>query len=386
MIVAIKGVQVINKGALLMLLAILEELRARRPDIRVALRASRWLPRTELSRFAALEVLPLRFRALDITSFAAAVPGPLRHLVRRAGIVTEPDCAAILDASGYAYGGAWNPWSMRYAAGEIERLGRSGRPYVFLPQSFGPFSSGEAARRFAAALPRAALICARDRESREHLRGLLGTAAAAVEEYPDFTLRLAGDSGAAQRFGLAPGTVLLIPNLHMTGDMNTDATARQDYVGVMVAMGRRAQTLGHPVRVLNHAGSQDAELAASLAATLGCGPVIADPDPRILKGVIGAAALVVSSRFHGCVSALAQAVPCLATGWSHKYQALFDDFGMPEGMLRSADADSGPALLEMLIERREALAVDLRARLPALQRRVGAMWDRVFSVLPKATA
>jgi len=386
MIVWIKGVQVINKGAELMLLAILDELRARRPDIRVALRASRWLPRPEMHRFGALELLPLRFRHLDLTGLAGAMPAPLRRRLAGTGFVTERDCAAVLDASGYAYGGGWNVWGMRYATAEIGRFSRSGRPYVFMPQSFGPFAPDDDATRFAGALARAALVCARDPESRRHLEALAAGRALPLATYPDFTLRLAGDAGAAQRFGLAPGTVLFVPNVQMTGEMNRDAAARRDYLGAMVGLGRRAQALGHPVRVLNHAGSQDAALAARLSSELDAGTVLADPDPRVLKGLLGRAALVVSSRFHGCVSALSQAVPCLATGWSHKYQALFDDFGLPEGLLRIGDAGSAGAGLESMLARRDAVAAGLHARLPGLQARVADLWDRVFALLPGPSA
>jgi len=386
MIVWIKGVQVINKGAELMLLAVLDELHARRPDLRVALRASRWLPRPDLRRFGASELFPLRFRAVDLTGLAGAVPASLRRRLEGAGIVTERDCAAVLDASGYAYGGGWNAWGMRYAAAEIERFSRTSRPYVFLPQSFGPFEAGDAAERFAEALPRAALVCPRDPESLRHLETLPGRGVAPLASYPDFTLRVAGDAGAAQRFRVAPGTVVLVPNVQMTGEMNRDAAARRDYLGVMVELGRRAQALGHPVRVLNHAGAQDAALAARLSAQLDAGAVLEDPDPRVLKGVLGAAALVVSSRFHGCVSALSQAVPCLATGWSHKYQALFDDFRLPEGLLPIGDAASAGAALESALARREAIAEGLRGHLPELQRRVAEMWDQVFALLPRPAA
>ena len=180
--------------------------------------------------------------------------------------------------------------------------------------------------------------------------------------------------------------MVLVPNVQMTGEMNRDAAARRDYLGVMVELGRRAQALGHPVRVLNHAGAQDAALAARLSAELDAGAVLEDPDPRVLKGLLGAAALVVSSRFHGCVSALSQAVPCLATGWSHKYQALFDDFGLPEGLLHTGDAASAGAALESALARREAIAEGLRGRLPGLQQRVAEMWDRVFALLPGPAA
>ena len=79
-------------------------------------------------------------------------------------------------------------------------------------------------------------------------------------------------------------------------------------------------------------------------------------------------------------------MPCLATGWSHKYQALFDDFGLPEGLLRIGDAGSAGAGLESMLARRDAVAAGLHARLPGLQARVADLWERVFALLPGPSA
>ena len=381
MLIEIKGVQLVNKGAGLMLRAVVDRLRAMVSGVEFALTPG---PNASFHRIAALgswQRLRLPGAPIDADALSYRLPQRLRRVLRRYGIVTEADVDAVLDASGYAYGDAWGDAPLESAAREIERLANHGKPYVFLPQAFGPFADTAATRHFGQALSKAALVCARDASSHEYLARIAGKSAEAIETYPDFTLTAPGDPLAAATWGVDQRTALIIPNAEMQGPRNPDAAARSGYAPLLLALARRLLELGFVPRVLNHEGAADAALCDVLHAATGGAPVIDERDPLALKGVIGAAGLVVASRFHGCANALSQAVPCLATAWSHKYGQLFADFGVSEYVLESSDAAAGIARLEALLKNREAVRHTLEARRPVLAARTEELWSRVGAAL-----
>ncbi len=48
---------------------------------------------------------------------------------------------------------------------------------------------------------------------------------------------------------------------------------------------------------------------------------------------------MIGSRFHALVGALCQGVPVIATSWSHKYEELLGEYGVPELLLKPSDGD-----------------------------------------------
>jgi colanic acid/amylovoran biosynthesis protein len=383
-LIEIKGVQFVNKGAGLMLRAVVDRLRAMVPGVEFALTPGPNAPYQRIAALGAWQRLRLPGAPVDADALSYRLPQRLRRVLRRYGMVTEADVDAVLDASGYAYGAAWGDAPLESAAREIERLADHGKPYVFLPQAFGPFADTAATRHFGQALAKAALVCARDGRSREHLARIAPAASAAVETYPDFTLGVPGDPSAAATWGVDQRTVLIVPNAEMQGSRNPDVAARSGYAPLLQALARRLQELGYLPRVLNHEGAADTALCEALRAATNGAPVIEEDDPVALKGVIGAAGLVVASRFHGCANALSQAVPCLATAWSHKYGQLFADFGVGRYVLESSDEAAGIARLEALVTNRDAVRQTLEARRPALAARTEQMWTRVGAALGTA--
>ncbi len=386
MLIEIKGVQFVNKGAALMLEAIRDRLRRELPDAEIALVPGANAPFSSIAKIGAWHRFSAPGAPLDLDALSYRLPQRARGLMRRYGIVTEADVDAVLDASGFAYGAVWGDASLAAAARELTRLAQRGRPYVFLPQAFGPFNDSSATREFGRALGAAALVCAREPRSRDHLASIAPALGDRLTIVPDLTIGLAGASEAATRHGVDRGTALIVPNVHMQDERNPDAAWHQGYTPLLTALGRHLAVRGFSVRVVNHEGGADAALCAALAGAMDCGPVLSEADPLALKGMLGGAGLVVSSRYHGCLNALSQSVPCLGTAWSHKYAALFDDFGAGGQLLTSCDVTQAVRTLDEMLDSRDAVTARLSAAQPALVARVDAMWARVFDVLRAAPA
>ncbi|NJD31793.1 MAG: polysaccharide pyruvyl transferase family protein, partial [Gammaproteobacteria bacterium] len=377
MLIEVKGVQFVNKGAALMLQAILDRLQRQYPAAEVALAPGPNAPFRQVIEAGAWQRLRMPGAPLDVDALSYRLPRRIRELGRRHGVVTESDVDAVLDASGFAYGAAWDHSALASTAREIERLASHGKPYVFLPQSFGPFDETGPAHAFGRALRSAALVCAREIESRDYIQELAGNLGERLAVYPDFTVDVAGTPEAAGRRGVDRRTALIVPNAEMVGDRNPDEAWTHGYVPLLASIANRFAALGFTPRVLNHEGASDAALCESLREAARTGEVITEADPRALKGIVGGAGVVVCSRYHGCVNALVQGVPCLGTAWSHKYAALFNDFGVGEDLLTACDEGAAAVAVERLVAARDAIAGRLAAARPAHEDRPAAMWARV---------
>lgn len=303
------------------------------------------------------------------------MPASLR---RDLGLVMNREVDAILDASGYRYSDVLNPRHVRSLAKRARRSRREARKFVLLPQAFGPFSH-ESKEHLATIVDSVDLVYPRDELSYKYIVDHVGERAN-VRIAPDFTATLPGFL-RPQHDGLR-GRLCVIPNKRMLDQ--TEETVRVAYIPLMRECLRRALESDMEPFVLIHEMHDEAlahEMVDGLPETV---DVIKESDARAVKGIVGATSAVISSRFHGLVNALSQGVPALGTGWSHKYEMLFKDYGFAEGVVPvPAEDDVLERKLSMLMEEssRARLASQLRDAAERQKRAVEGMWEEVFAVL-----
>jgi colanic acid/amylovoran biosynthesis protein len=378
MIVEIKGVQFVNKGAELMLHAILEQLKDHLPNARVAIPVTELSPYECRAKLGALQKFSLRFGWLELNWISYFFPAFIKRLSLKFGIVYESDIDVVLDASGFAYGDQWTDTAIARMAKEVSRYKKNKAKYIFLPQAFGPFTKKYPKAMLNKHLHNAELIIAREEDSLRFLKEAV-PALTGLKVSPDFTNLV---KGVFPENNLVKGGVIIIPNSNMVSARNTNSGWLNKYEDILVGLGESIHKRGIKVFILNHEGRNDQKICQVLSARLGGVTIINEKDPLIVKGLLGSAEAVISSRFHGCVSALSQGTPCLGTSWSHKYERLYEDYGVCDWIL-TGDNCSLDELIESLLTD-ESARVRIKEASVSLKNKSEAMWSQVFEVIESA--
>ncbi len=377
MLIKIDGIGFVNKGAEMMLRESVRRVRENLPDAEIAVSAGRgpFISRAELGLYQ----IPVfrRFR-IDWGQVFHVMPSRQR---RKLGLVMDHEIDAVLDASGYRYSHLWGSSNVRRLAHRASRLHQKGGKYILLPQAFGPFSDQSRAH-LVSAVEAIDLLYARDETSYDYVAEVVGDRPN-MRIAPDFTAPLPGF--LRREYEPLRGRFCVIPNRRML-DKTNDAV-RDAYIPLMRQCIHRLLDWGVSPFILIHE-ARDEGLAQRIAAGLGEQvDVVKEADARAVKGIIGIASGVISSRYHGLVNALSQGVPALGTGWSHKYEMLFRDYGFDEGMIPvPLEQQTLDRKVQMLIDAssREELALLLRAAAQQQRDAIEDMWKEVLGVLARA--
>jgi colanic acid/amylovoran biosynthesis protein len=334
MIVEIKGVQFVNKGAELMLCAILQQLKARNDTIKIALAPHVNSPYLSRVSVGAYQKLSLRKGVFDLNRLAFILPKSVRKWFKNNwGVVTEADIDVVLDASGFAYGDQWKNMNVDHLYGELIRAKRYNSKYIFMPQAMGPFTVESDRKKLKASLPFASLVFAREKTTHDYISSLAyGNENLFIA--PDFTNLVIGE--VPSYFTGGSDKVVIIPNSNMIGDNNPNKMWKDTYLTVLCDAVRVIKSMQLKPVLLNHEGKGDGRLCAQINEQFNNQlEYIEESDPLKVKGIIGNSKAVVCSRFHGCVSALSQSVPCVGTSWSHKYEQLFSEYTADKQLLNA---------------------------------------------------
>jgi colanic acid/amylovoran biosynthesis protein len=242
-----------------------------------------------------------------------------------------------------------------------------GRPVVKGSQALGPFRRPDTRLAARLILPRVHTVCARGAMTAAHLDELGLTN---VRRAADLAFLL--DHEEAPNAWPRP-TVGLVPSEVVKGFFTRNDQDYNEFIAELVA---GVRDRGYDVRLIPHAirpdrpasRMNDAPLAAELAALCDAPMREGDPSPSELRTEIARCDIVVTSRFHAMVSALATSTPVMVIGWSHKYREVLAQFGQDDAALDYRGLDSKTALAHFdRIAGDDTREETLRAHLPAVR-------------------
>jgi colanic acid/amylovoran biosynthesis protein len=377
-LIEIKGVQFVNKGAELMLLAMVEKIKHLWPDAEVCILPRINSPYISRAKLGAYQKLNFRKGTLDLNLISYWLPRAFRHYLKRVwGIVTEVDVELILDASGFSYGDQWSDTALIQAAKEAKRLNAKRKYYVFMPQALGPFTQAENKKWAKIAFESACIVFARDEVSYHASKTIVKTGNLHIA--PDFTNLVSPVMG--EEYADLKGKIAVIPNSKMLSKQNENLAWRANYLTMLTTLIELLLQKGKEVFLLNHEGKNDEAICQQINDSLNVSlPIVSPTDALQIKAIIGQCSFTICSRFHGCVSSLSQGIPCIATSWSHKYEQLFLEYDVGNLLIPATiEKEELTGLVNFVIDGQAEIKNILLPNIRVFEQESREMWDKIYN-------
>ena len=377
--IILNGVETKNKGAELMLYAILQEIERRHPEAIVYIPAGnikqgKSYVKTSLS----IRFLPFSWltRKLHLGRLFRILHLPTRYLQ---DVYAIKGADYFIDGSGFHFSDQkknFTPDKVWKWEQLLKRLSSQGCRIVFLPQAFGPAQKPNTLNGLKVISDYSSLIIPREQTSYNYLEQSGVVNMNKVKLFTDFTSLVEGIF--PKGYERLKNGICIIPNLRM---VDTGTIPKENYIGLISAIVNTCKDSGHPIYLLNHEGKDDELLANECKTRIGSNvEVVTELNALEVKGLIGSAYLVISSRFHGVASSLNSCVPCLATSWSHKYQELFKDYGMTNCVLPLDDIEKVKEMVQNATDekRNSAIREELSVNVANIKEMNREMWNLVW--------
>lgn len=298
----------------------------------------------------------------------------------------------------------------RFVLGYLtKRLCQSmGKPFVMLPQTYGPFERPVVRLMAQSILRRSSKLFSRDLQSLEEIRNTAGDNVA-VEVVPDvaFVLdSLRPDTEQTARIEqLKSGGEELI-GLNISGLLyNGGYTGRNEF-GLQCAYKLLVRNIlqhftkdrGCFLLLVPHVIPKDfavendlavcQELWGSLPTAEQKKTIVLDGgyDQNQIKYLIGLCDFFIGARMHSTIAALSQCVPAVGMAYSKKFAGVFQTAGVEEYVVDMRQMDESQILgrINELYETRESVRRHLTEAMPKVQKKVMSLFDAV-QCLPQST-
>lgn len=359
--IELSGVGFINKGAELMLHAILQEFNDRdKYKLVTDFTVGPFEKRMKLGLYQKFRFNPLGFYP-DNTGKENALKNIQKDkelynnldsvFIEGFGLVNPDEINVVLDASGFRYSSQWGDLKTQTFSFLYEQWSKEGKKIILLPQAFGPFYSDEIKKAFISITDSAQLICPRDEQSFNYVMDICPDRNKhKIKKFPDFTcLVKPNKNNLSQVFN---EEVCIIPNYRMKDKMSDKAYTQyikllRQSISFLKENDIKFFFLLHEIGGNDHVIIDDLKTEVDFEASIVC-----EENPLKIKEIISQSYTVIGSRYHGLVSALTSGVPCIGIGWSHKYMELFKDFNIEEYLISNLeDIDSFKSILNKFFKK-----------------------------------
>jgi polysaccharide pyruvyl transferase WcaK-like protein len=346
MIIEIHGAGFKNKGAELMLRAVVDQLSYHLPQFEPAIDPT-YGPFNSRCKLRMRQMFPLRshvgtrgfskrFRRQRL--FALLGGGRFfRYIVSgwlsTYGCVSLSDVDGLIDIAGFAYTDQWGSQPTKDLAELTQYYKSRKKPVLLLPQAFGPFQKDETRSAFRKVIDNASLIFARDRKSYEYVVELASDPNKVLRA-PDITLFYPSFSN--NEVQLHSDYICIVPNIRMMDQGKQQWSEKYEVYLTLIA--QEIINRGLHVRIVVYdASGHDLTIARTIFSKVAssCVTIVDEQDPVALKQVIGGSLMIIGSRYHSLIAAFSKKVPAIALGWAHKYETLFEDFGCEQFLVSS---------------------------------------------------
>lgn len=374
--VLIDGVGFVNKGAELMLYSVVQQLKKRLPNALMVLPISVFYENP--SYCIKNHIVPMQKASGKMKRFAKSFV--YRNLLNKPWYVTPDQIDVVLDAGGFQFSDQWktSDQDVKCKTRYYASFSKENRKIVFLPQAFGPFKENYSRQMMKSVYGFADAIYAREKVSYDYLKELFPDGNK-IKQCPDFTCLSKCDK--RKTVILPDDYVLIVPNSRMI--THTEQSVSSDYLSFLKEIILFMVEKGENVVLLNHEGEDDEKLLDEINQEL---PqkllLLSNLDALEVKRIIGAAKLLISSRFHGVVSGLTQGVPTLCTSWSHKYFELMKEHKCEANVLNVNDIQKSKSIIQQALEHPKEYA-SKEGCLNEIKKRTERMWNEVFSLIAK---
>lgn len=378
--ILLSGVETYNKGAELMLYAILQEIERKWPDAKV------YIPYSRCKQGLDYIKTSLDFRYTPFSKFVYKTH--LGSILKRLHLPTDwlaltnivRECDWFIDGSGFAFSDQFNIKDERVNMWKtmLGSLHKQGSKIVFLPQAFGPVDKVNTKKVLKLISDNAMMIMPREQVSYNYLERSEIVDMKKVAQYTDFTSLVEG-AFPVQYEHLKDG-ICIIPNMRM---IDKGTISYEYYINLLIFIIKEAQKTCCPIYLLNHEGKKDENLAMQCRERIGSDiEVVTGLNALEVKGLISSSYLVITSRFHGLASALNSCVPALATSWSHKYEELFRDYDLRDCIIPLNDISSARQRVISFLSEEEnhKMRMHLASQTSKIQAQTRTMWDVVWNL------